>query len=105
MRDGDDGGKCFMVGITHIFEGFDMENESMGSDIELLRSGLLGLFGQAKVLCSEIRALVSLLPKDQQVEWLRIHKANCQRMRIDPTTGVSIDTQTFEEAGLTGRRS
>lgn len=49
------------------------------------------LAGHIKVITSEVRALVALLPQHQQVAWLRIHEANCQRMKIDSITGATVD--------------
>ena len=51
-----------------------------------------------KLQFSEIRALVALLPHDQQAEWLRIHKENCARMRIDPLTGESVSVPSADES-------
>lgn len=48
------------------------------------------LIGQCRVLCSEVKTLVSLLPAEWQLKWLDSHKENCKRLNIDPTTGEKL---------------
>ena len=56
-------------------------------------------YGQLKIIGSEVRALVSILSKEQQSEWLLKHKQNCERMGIDPMTGLSAKLQSSDDDG------